>query len=303
MAIQPKRPPEWLAPPLAEWAASHIDILDSIYDRFEETGEWPDPVQLQREMRAAGGPQALARTVSAMPRALGHRDHSPPRVVLTLFGVACCHASGQLLNAYFAIFALALSRHSTPDVDNRVTRGDIDALLSNPLLTDRVSRIILADCPFLAGGRADLEEWDLAIDERIVDYEDAGNANELLAAIARERGLVALRPPPDNSSPNIEATPPVRAAAGSGPSGPEAHTRLRNMLATVATIVGVGLAVAVASLPLGLAAVSAFLATIAVFLWRPGVSTGQATVSILAVGILGAVVGLRLDSSDPPTVD
>lgn len=300
MAIQAKRPPEWLAPPLAEWAASHVDVLDSIYDRFEETGEWPDPMQLQREMRAAGGPQALARTASAMPRELGHRDHSSPRVVLTLFGVACCQASGRLLNAYFTIFALALARHSTPTVNNRVTRGDINALLNDPLLTDRVSRLILADCPFLAGGSADLEEWDLAIDERIVDYEDAGDPNELLAAIAGERGLVALPPQPDSSPPDIEATPPASADVGPGPSGPEAHTRLRNMLATVATIVGVGLGVAVASLPLGLAAVSAFLATIAVLLWRPGVSTGQATVSILAVATLGAVVGLLLDSSDPP---
>ncbi|HEX8743945.1 MAG TPA: hypothetical protein VF712_12500 [Thermoleophilaceae bacterium] len=287
-------------------------MLDVVFDAFMATGEWPDPVQLQRETRASGGPRAVARVVTEMPRQLGWREWSPQRAVLTHFGVACCRRARPLLDAYFAVLALALERHSNPDVENRVKREDVDDLVDDEVLADRLSRLIVADHPFLSSGSVGVANWDLEIDERVVEYEEARDVDEFLAILAEQRGV---RPDLERteSARGVEETPaqPEQPTQVGAPvSATPAETRASigsaatSRLLTVVTIIGTVLAIAVAPAPLAVGGVVACVTAVGLEVLRPGTSATFAALIILAAASLGALIGLLVvnGEDDPPAI-
>jgi hypothetical protein len=63
--------PDWLPEDLRAWVTTHRSVLEAIFDAFTQNARWPDPVQLQRQRRAAGGHPAIALVLAGMPRQLG----------------------------------------------------------------------------------------------------------------------------------------------------------------------------------------------------------------------------------------
>jgi hypothetical protein len=60
-----RQPPEpvrwpWLDPQARSYATDHLDTLESIYEAFDDAGAWPDPVDLQRKLRAGGRGATIA---------------------------------------------------------------------------------------------------------------------------------------------------------------------------------------------------------------------------------------------------
>jgi hypothetical protein len=96
--------PASLPPDVAQWVREHHGVLDAIYQWFDTSGEWPDPVELQRRLRAGGDRIRLASVLRDMPPLIGFRTTSPNGVRLSLIGIACCAASNDLLQKYFDAF-------------------------------------------------------------------------------------------------------------------------------------------------------------------------------------------------------
>jgi hypothetical protein len=183
---------QWLSAHAAAWAASHAYVLREVFLEFERTGEWPDPVQLERQLRASGKKIRLVGSLATMPPEIGWREHHEPRVVLTLFGLGCVREARPLLQAYLNTLQLALARYDNPPAPNRLSRADVVDLLDlSERDADRLSSLLVASGnPFLAGGTIGVQTWDLGIDERIVDFENVATVDDLLETLAKRQGLV-----------------------------------------------------------------------------------------------------------------
>jgi hypothetical protein len=300
--------PDWLPEDLRDWVTKHRTALDAVFDAFTRDAQWPDPVLLQRQQRAADGHPAIARVLAEMPRQLGWREYAPPRARLSLFGVACCHGSAPLLSAYFQLLQLALQRHSEPAAANRLQRSDVDALAGGPIRARVLSRMVLDDCPFLGGGLSDVDGWDREIDERVVDYEQAASADEFLAVLAERRGLTVA---------HVDSSVPDRAAAVTAPprvvsrtqalktiAAPErGHSRLPRAggaLLFVASLGGLALTIAGTSWVPSLAVIAACVMSFVLPLWRPRMGLGSMVAGIVIAAVLGAVAGLAIRGNTSP---
>jgi hypothetical protein len=245
-----------------------------------------------------------------MPRELGTRHHDPDRIVLSLFGIACCRGAQPLLKRYMQALKLALQRHDQPELPNVLSRSDVvEALSIGPVEADRLSKLILLDAPFLAGGDAGVDSWSLDIDERIVAYEHAEDVSEFLLQVATERATPAPSLTPNYPSHDATAGLPVapgqtselRAAkssrvdkADADPAPPrpgrEGVPAVVTAVAVVAAAAANIVSLAVAPLPLALGAAAASLAAAATHrkLLRPQPSA----VAMGAVLAIGGVVAI-----------
>jgi hypothetical protein len=285
-----------LPPTTAEWVDDHREALDAIFDEFQQSGDWPDPVQLQRKLLADGKQIPVAILASEIPSLIGWREHNPPRVVLSLFGVACCTRAGPLLDAYYRVMRLAIQRHRRPELPNRLERSEaVSALALSEAEADRLSRVILRDAPFLSGGSADLKIWSLGIHERIVEYEHAADASELLQIIAAERGISPRPSPTPPSSTGPRFTPGRLWALLRGSAPP------RDLITAVTAAVGLVLTVVVAPTAFGSAAVGACLAGLLLLMWCD-VPNWLAGSCLLVGALVGAGAGSILPDAEPESV-
>lgn len=292
--------PDWLPPETAAWARRHLAVLEAIYDSFDRTGEWPDPVELQRTVRAAGMRLPLARIVTQMPPELGQRWYGPDRVVLSLFGVACCPAARTLVDAYFATLQLALVRHDSPALANRLTREDVVVNLGlDQTQADRLSTLILADCPFLGSGDSGLHSWDREIDERVVEYDHASTADEFLELVALQRWPQRFRLGAERA---VHEPVPPQPSEAPGPSSSAARAAepIVSPLTASLLVLGLGanlLAVVLAPLPFAAAVIGATAAASIVF-WRwPRLHVSIATTAV-ALAAAAAAGGAALVSDN-----
>jgi hypothetical protein len=297
--------PDWLAEDLRGWVMAHRTALDAVFDAFTRDAQWPDPVQLQREQRAAGGHPAIARVLAEMPRQLGWREYEPRRARLSLFGIACCRDSGPLLSAYYRLLRLALQRHSEPDARNRLCRRDVDALTRDSAQARLLSRIVLDDCPFLGSGSSELDSWDREIDERVVEYEQARSIDDFLTVLAEQRGLTAAQPDSSAAKPAAAAgaSPVTVSTEGSlessaGPQRAPRVARAAGALIFVATLGGLMLTIAGPSLPASLAVTAACAVSFVLPLWRPQVALGAAVAAVAIAALLGAAAGSVVQESE-----
>ena len=295
--------PAWLPGDVARWAHAHGEGLDAIYSFFDRFGEWPNPVELQRQLRAAGKRIPLARLANEMPAELGRRTYAPDEVVLSLFGIASCAGSKELLDNYFGALRLAVDRHDQPKRANRLGREDVVAALSlNEHEADRLSKVLLADCPFLAGGESDLRSWDREIDERVVEYDDVSSIDEFLIRVSRQRWPTRFTSAPPVAPPSSRDSPSSAAADTATPTSSAATDAARSEdegpspTSAALLVLGFGanaLAIVLAPLPLAVGMAVATLAALIVF-WRwPRLRLWLAASIIVLAGLaagLGVVV-------------
>lgn len=181
--------PAWLPASERAWVVRHRAVLDAIVAKLMATGDWPDPVALERELRGGGKGGGVVVAIGQMPRSLGWREHSPPRVSLTLFGLASASNGRWLIGSLYQTLQLALARFDAPDRPDRLDRAFVqEALGLDDRSMDAVSVVLThGGNPFLGGGNASPVSWDLQIDERVVYLDAVASAEELMAYLARER--------------------------------------------------------------------------------------------------------------------
>lgn len=299
--------PDWLPSDGREWVATHSAVLDAIVEHLERTTRWPDPVALERQLRAHDVKLGLVAAIGSLPRYLGWRTHEPPEVVLTPFGLACATRGAWILNCYVAALHFALARYDSPSEPDVIARSELQEQLElNDHRMDVVSRVLLgAGNPFFAGGNTNLEAWELRIDERVVAYEHVRTVADLMDALACER-LPSAAPPTSPSG-----GPQTAGSFSSPPNAPTPEESNATALAALAVVLGLGadvLSIAVAPVPLAAAVVAASLAALGLrrYLFRthPSVLAFATTLSVAAISAFGAWLLTRgTERAEPRTRD
>jgi hypothetical protein len=227
--------PNWLPEHLAGWVRANAEVLDAIYAAFDEDGEWPGPGPLQRRLISRGRRLRVVSAVQSLPSGMGRRTFEPDRVALSLHALACVPAAAPLLDRYMAVIELARKRYGQPDEPARLSRELVVGELGlSQREADRLSRIVLDDHPFLASGSAALDAWDMSIDDRIVDFDDAGDRDGLLAMFASMRGLGGTTPAhPLSKADFVDGATTAAAATAPSPQTDELAAARRPVAAGV----------------------------------------------------------------------
>jgi len=186
-------PPEpgWLPAEGVSWLKANQRALDAIAAAFEDEGDWPSPVAIERTARGDGRRLGVIDAVSSMPRWMGWRQWSPDQAVLSIFGLACASGATWMVEAFFATHKLALERFNDPTLEARLTRAMVQERTG---LDDRRMRVftvalLQSAAPFMGSGGVPVStgEWDYEIDPRVTRYEEAADPAGLIAMLAAER--------------------------------------------------------------------------------------------------------------------
>jgi hypothetical protein len=179
----------WLGRTDSEWVEQNGFLLEAIWRHFHESGEWPEPVELQRRLHAENPDLPSAKAVGSLPRILVVDEWADPRhLVLTVFGLACCHGAQRLLGQYLKAAHLALRRFGSPELPNRLTLTEMrESLEIGEMEAERLSVVLMRDADFLSSGAANVDSWDREIDPCVVEFESLEAPDELIDFLARRR--------------------------------------------------------------------------------------------------------------------
>lgn len=209
---------EWLSPRDRDWVVRNQYFLEAIWDRFEKSGEWPDPVDVLRELRAADPSRRVNTALAEMPAALARREYAPPRVILSIFGLACCTGAQLLLYQYLDVSRLALQRFDSPQLPNRLSRNDVVTKLGlDEDEADRLSQVLMSDAPFLGSGDSNTKSWDREVDPRAEEFEDIKDTEALIAFLSSQRRIAVERV----ATPGLPFSPSDTQQAGVSAAVPE----------------------------------------------------------------------------------
>jgi hypothetical protein len=185
---------DWLSSHDRDWVSRNRYFLDAVWSRFWENGDWPDPVDVLRELRAADPNRRVNAALAEMPAALGRREYAPPRLILSIFGIACCSEAQVLLRQYRDVSRLALRRFDSPGLPNRLTRADVVAELRlNETDADRLSQVLMSDAPFLGSGESTIASWDREVDPRAEEFDGLNDTEALISFLADQRQIAVER--------------------------------------------------------------------------------------------------------------
>lgn len=202
---------EWLSARDREWVAQHHHLLNAVWTRFELDGEWPNPVEVLRELRAADPNRRVNAALDEMPVALCRRDYAPPRLILTIFGLGCCPGANRLLRQYLEVAQLALQRFDLPHLPNRLRRADaVEALGLTKTEADRLSAVLMLDAPFLGSGTSGIDDWEREIDPRAEEFQGIDGTEALLTYLSTQRRIAVepeAQPPPPPGPVQPEVVP------------------------------------------------------------------------------------------------
>lgn len=294
----------WLPDLEREWVEQNMYFLDGIWERLVKDGDWPDPTELQRQLRAEDKSRRVAQALGSAPRSLVVKEYSPPSARLTVFGLGCVEAAREILEQYLTVARLALERFDSPTLPNRLSRSDVIAELHlDPSEAQLLSRLLMMDAPFLGGGLSSVDDWDRKIDPRAEEFEGLNDVDDFLEFLSRQRGLkgepqfVALLA--DSAPAQGEAPEPSPMDQGQGGKD-EAHTSLMPAAAVVSALA----AVATVLLPIFSSPSIANLAVLGLFVgltlalllqMHPVAAAG----TVLLLVLIGGVCGAALESTPP----
>lgn len=303
---------EWLAPSDRDWVTRNQYLLEAIWARFEIDGKWPDPVDVLRELRSADRSRRVNAALAEMPTTFAQRDYAPPRLVLSIFGLACCNGAQLLLYQYLDVSRLALQQFDSPSLPNQLSRTDVVAELDlDQAEADRLSDLLMRDAPFLASGSSGLGDWDREIDPRVEEFDGIEDTESLIEFLAGQRRIATGRDPatgpviPNPPLPNPEAVAPQpgssadSSASGQAVSDPRASVLFWAALASALATVASGV-VAVVRSPsvLGLSILGGLAGLTAGLFWMRSRRYLVALAVIVGAG-LGLVVGVSFVSHPP----
>lgn len=307
------QPGPWLGSTESEWVEQNGFLLEAIWRHFHESGEWPEPVELQRRLYAENPELPSAKAVGTLPRTLIIDEWANPRhLALTIFGLGCCPGAQRLLGQYLNAAHLALRRFGSPELPNRLTLAELrEALAIGEVEAERLSVVLMRDADFLSSGDANIDSWDREIDPCVVEFESLETPDELLDYLAKRRRLgTYVMPPawlPPGATDLVEAAPSPSEPPAEEPSASplaKEHGELDFVLALTSTLLaaaGVAItATAVSPTFAGFLAAALLVAGPLVY-WSLRTRPSFTILAIAGVLALGAVaLGLVLGSPSGP---
>ena len=300
----------WLGSTESEWVEQNGFLLEAIWRHFHESGEWPEPVELQRRLYAENPDLPSTKAVGSLPRSLVIDEWADPRhLALTIFGLGCCPGAQRLLGQYLKAAHLALRRFGSPELPNRLTINELrEALAIGEVEAERLSVVLMRDADFLSSGDANVDSWDRQIDPCVVEFESLETPDELLNFLAERRRLGAYAAPPAwYATDPVEAEPPLNEPSAEEPSAlPLAKERSESdfVLALTSTLLAAaGVAITAAAVSptfAGFLAAALLIAGPLVY-WSLRTRPSFMILTIAGVSALGAVaLGLILGSPSGP---
>jgi hypothetical protein len=129
-----------------QWAHEHRDDLTLIWDRFKQSGEWPDARRVARELFGAGRDFDVDRFARTMPPHLGHFEVSSGRLTLTPRGLSYVEDAGPLLSNIPKLVRIAIERYGNSSIEPIIRSGEFEQLLGVTELEARqLSDLLLLD--------------------------------------------------------------------------------------------------------------------------------------------------------------
>lgn len=303
----------WLGSTEREWVEQNGFLLEAIWRHFHESGEWPEPVELQRRLYAENPDLPSAKAVGSLPRTLVIDEWAHPRhLALTIFGLGCCPGAQRLLGQYLEAAHLALRRFGSPELPNRLTFAELrEALALGEVEAERLSVVLMRDADFLSSGDANIDSWDREIDPCVVEFESLEAPDELLNFLAKRRRLGAYAAPPAWYAAGVtdlvetESQPSEPSAEEPSTSPPtNEHSELDFVLALTSTLLAAaGVAITAAAISATFAGFLAAALLIAGPLLYWSLRTRPSFTIFAAAGVLalGAIaLGLILGSPSGP---
>jgi hypothetical protein len=284
----------WLPPEAREWVDLYGYFLEGVWTRFEKDGDWPDPVEVQRELRCADSTRRVTLALNRMPKGFARREYAPPKLALTIFGLGCCEGARLLLEQYLNVAKLALQRFDSPALPNRLRREDVISELDlSPAEADSLSIVLAQYAPFLGGGEISVDSWDREIHPQAEEFEGIEDVDDLLDFEARKQRLAEVER--GSAAPAV----PFSTSATSHPPARNVYNENLMLGATVtsAAVAVITLVLMVASAPsapgLALVGLSGGL-TAALLLFRRKRIWGVALV--VSLTMIGGLVGFALEA-------
>jgi hypothetical protein len=192
------------------WAEAHRDLLQRTFERFDETGVWPQLEELQHDFTIGGRDDVDVATLAyAMPPSLGSVQQG--RLVLLTRGLSYVESAAWLLDIWAASLRIACQRWIHDHKTAWLTRKDVEELThGNRHQTDRVSEVLLRErWAFGDGHGISTENWEQkAIDAvRIArSTRDARTLLEKRAEIEFPKSSVSQMPAVPDPGPSAPST-------------------------------------------------------------------------------------------------
>lgn len=214
-------------PELAEaraWALAHRDLLQRVFERFDETGDWPQLEDLQHDFTVGGRDDIdVATTAFAMPRPLGFVQQG--QLILLTRGLSYVESAVGLLDIWAAALRIACQRWIHDHKTAWLTREDVEKLThGNRHQTDLVSALLLRERWAFGDGRGSpTDDWKQKIIESVRIARHTRDAQTLL----EKREAVEFPEPATGQVPVINEPKPELSApvteTSAGSSGPSPH--------------------------------------------------------------------------------
>jgi hypothetical protein len=163
------------------WAEAHQILLQRAFERFDETGEWPQLEDLQHDFTVAGRDDVeVSNLAYAMPRLLGFVEQG--RLVLLTRGLSHVGSAAALLDIWAEALHIACQRWIKDHKTARLSRQDIEDLThDNRHTTDLVSKLLLRERWAFGDGRGNpTDDWEQEIIDSVRIARDTTDARALL---------------------------------------------------------------------------------------------------------------------------
>lgn len=176
-------------------SADQLQLLQAVFDRFHDRGEWPFVDALQHELEVADTDLDVVRVGDHLDPALGRVSAGyQTRASLTIYGVALCAGAGEELEDATRTMRYAYARYRAAGPDAQITNEDLARDLDMNAVRVRKTYELIHWLPGIGGGGGDgADSWYRQITADVRRFKKVRSVDDLLAAAPRPE---RLRPPP-----------------------------------------------------------------------------------------------------------
>jgi hypothetical protein len=163
-------------------------LLQVIFDRFKQTGEWPLIEDLRYELDQADDELDVPAAATVMDPSLGHASDrgNTARATLTIHGVVECDGSDEVLADVLAYAQLAYSQYREQGREARVTSDDLSTKLDMDPLRVRRTYELTQWIPGIGGGGGNPpDSWYRQLSADVIYLRHVGTVPALLAKAPR----------------------------------------------------------------------------------------------------------------------
>ena len=199
------------------WAIAHRDLLKRTFERFEESGEWPQLEDLQHDFTVRGANDIDVATLArAMPRPLGFVEQG--RLVLLTRGLSNVELAAGLLNVWAEALHVACQRWVQDHKTAWLTRKDVEELTHGDRhQTDLVSELLFRErWAFGDAHGKPTENWK----QKIIDSVRIAQHKQDARMLLEKRAASEFPAPARQAAVSPEPKPEAPAEATTMPAKP-----------------------------------------------------------------------------------